>query len=763
MSIAAFNRPPAGDCPICGSKMYFKQTPILLEYCGEQYDVWASIKYCDDCGIQLMVPGEATIAMHASRYMVEPQIRKAEAAAQRAAEMPKKAEHAFQPKETPATQMPAKKPLAQAIGTVMGSRKKQEEQQERKPDRMIQKAATQTEQKNNCPELSPQKTIKKQTEARGEQRDSRKPNAMKPQKAQHGQPDKKPLQPQLQKQQPASSKQAQAKSSGLSGHIGERARMGFTKPGELPITAGRFGLSDLDITSSAAKNLANFLDMTEARETPEAEFVQAAEKTTISEQNVDAMIFETEMDQTPVFGQKNKKNGNASRPAQKQEAGKEEKQPNKRQEKNHQPQQAVIKKQDNRTAPRVQEQPGRDSHQITAKSQEQRDKPAQNKQNVVQTNPVNQRNTGQNADNRKESRPGTAGDSNENQIQEVQGPVAPKTMQTAKDILKAEQPKTQNANISNQTELQARESQQPVQVLQKPAQEEMPKHQEPEQTIPTTAQTVNDAMAAKPENNQVVPAKTGPDQQKEQSKMESAQADTKQAKMNVVQTPSQETSTKSNSDKKETFSTAVTAAQAFEQKTAAQSVTPSAPRATSDPEPTKGATPQNTVAQQVEKTPHEPKPVQETQVKTSEPGMDFLQLKKNMAKHLPKWVVARIPFLADAINEPVTVPLSVEKDFMKKCEAPHRKEIIGNLLYDTDTSEMFLKKPGSYGFDRPCMHYNYRSPNGHFFRCSVRYDRKDKEGHVEIRPMDTEMEVKPLLRNYPELYKKFFENDLQDA
>lgn len=112
---------------------------------------------------------------------------------------------------------------------------------------------------------------------------------------------------------------------------------------------------------------------------------------------------------------------------------------------------------------------------------------------------------------------------------------------------------------------------------------------------------------------------------------------------------------------------------------------------------------------------------------------------------------------------PTDTPISVEKDFVKRYQTPHCKEIVGDLLYDTDTSEMFLRKESSYGFDRPCIRFNYRSQNGHFFCCSVRYDRHNKNGDVELRPMDTEMEVKPMLRRYPELYKRFFESDLKNA
>ena len=145
------------------------------------------------------------------------------------------------------------------------------------------------------------------------------------------------------------------------------------------------------------------------------------------------------------------------------------------------------------------------------------------------------------------------------------------------------------------------------------------------------------------------------------------------------------------------------------------------------------------------------------------PKPDPARFRKTIARHLPAWVVSRIPFLADAVNIPTDTPISVEKDFVKRYQAPHCQEIVGDLLYDTDTSEMFLRKESSYGFDRPCIHFNYRSQNGHFFCCSVRYDRHDKNGHVELRPMDTEMEVKPMLRRYPELYKRFFDSDLKNA
>ena len=145
------------------------------------------------------------------------------------------------------------------------------------------------------------------------------------------------------------------------------------------------------------------------------------------------------------------------------------------------------------------------------------------------------------------------------------------------------------------------------------------------------------------------------------------------------------------------------------------------------------------------------------------PKPDPARFRKTIARHLPAWVVSRIPFLADAVNIPTDTPISVEKDFVKRYQAPHCQEIVGDLLYDTDASEMFLRKESSYGFDRPCIHFNYRSQNGHFFCCSVRYDRHDKNGHVELRPMDTEMEVKPMLRRYPELYKRFFDSDLKNA
>lgn len=59
MGMSVFNRPQAGACPVCGAPMYYRQAPILLEHDFEQYDVWASVRYCEDCGIEIMVPGEA--------------------------------------------------------------------------------------------------------------------------------------------------------------------------------------------------------------------------------------------------------------------------------------------------------------------------------------------------------------------------------------------------------------------------------------------------------------------------------------------------------------------------------------------------------------------------------------------------------------------------------------------------------------------------------------------------------------------------------
>lgn len=71
MGMSVFNRPQAGACPVCGAPMYYRQAPILLEHDFEQYDVWASVRYCEDCGIEIMVPGEAKIARHSARYAVE--------------------------------------------------------------------------------------------------------------------------------------------------------------------------------------------------------------------------------------------------------------------------------------------------------------------------------------------------------------------------------------------------------------------------------------------------------------------------------------------------------------------------------------------------------------------------------------------------------------------------------------------------------------------------------------------------------------------
>lgn len=116
MGMSVFNRPQAGACPVCGAPMYYRQAPILLEHDFEQYDVWASVRYCEDCGIEIMVPGEAKIARHSARYAVEKDIRAKEAAARNAAQAKPRKEHPFLPKEAAVTAQAKSAQVKQAVG-----------------------------------------------------------------------------------------------------------------------------------------------------------------------------------------------------------------------------------------------------------------------------------------------------------------------------------------------------------------------------------------------------------------------------------------------------------------------------------------------------------------------------------------------------------------------------------------------------------------------------------------------------------------------
>lgn len=155
--------------------------------------------------------------------------------------------------------------------------------------------------------------------------------------------------------------------------------------------------------------------------------------------------------------------------------------------------------------------------------------------------------------------------------------------------------------------------------------------------------------------------------------------------------------------------------------------------------------------------PTDEKPQKATQDAENDIKKQASDLTQIFAEKLPSKVVDHIPVLSQASNKAKhSLFVNEEKKFLETY-VPHKKVIISDLIYDTDESEMFLKMKGSYGFDRPCMHYNYRTKNGNFFRCTVKFKQEDT-----IRVLDL-IEVKRLLENYPDLYKKFFPDAVSEA
>ena len=130
---------------------------------------------------------------------------------------------------------------------------------------------------------------------------------------------------------------------------------------------------------------------------------------------------------------------------------------------------------------------------------------------------------------------------------------------------------------------------------------------------------------------------------------------------------------------------------------------------------------------------------------------------RKIHEKLPSDIADRIPVIAQiAKQQKRSIFLSEEKRYLES-HVPHMQAIINEMVYDTDTSEMFLRVEGQYGLDNPCVHYNYRTKNGNFFRCTVKYKCEDS-----IRALDT-FEAKRLLEGYPDLYKKFFPDSVSDA
>ena len=307
MGMSVFNRPQAGACPVCGAPMYYRQAPILLEHDFEQYDVWASVRYCEDCGIEIMVPGEAKIARHSARYAVEKDIRAKEAAARNAAQAKPRKEHSFLPKETAVTaqakNVPAK-PVAEEkkeqVVPKIAQQKDQARDREEKTS-VIQAQTGNAKPADAKPQGSPKEptgrseVVDKRQLRQGDTQDQKARGDQKKQPEQAGRKD-----PARQNQpKPNQSKQNQPKQNpgGIPQALKNRLPIGKTKPGELPITRGRFGMSDLNLTSSAAQNISNLLDMTETREMIQENGLEAA--SSLTAQNVDEYLLAEELSVAP--------------------------------------------------------------------------------------------------------------------------------------------------------------------------------------------------------------------------------------------------------------------------------------------------------------------------------------------------------------------------------------------------------------------------------------------------------------------------------
>ena len=767
MSMAVFNRPSAGKCPLCGAKMYYKQTPIMLEYSYEKYDVWASVKYCDECGFQIMVPGEAKIAKHDSRHVVEEQIRKAEQAAKAKAraEMQKPKVHAFNPKNegNPEPEHSKEKKILPPF-----KQDKNNKNRESRPDVPAMVAANQlTASKPQEGKPQPQK---KQPELQAPAGKTQ-PNALQKAAQTKEQRQMKPVQPQQQPQQrpqqcaqdhPQQRPQENSKTpqgnkrdpknntqpyKGIPEAIRNRLPIGQTKPGELPGTMGRFGLSDFQLTASAAQNISNLLDMTEERDKKKTE--KQGDQKVLSAKNVDELIFAEEMETSPQINRKNKKEQSRTEKTEKQQPAT----PANAQRNTEKQSQAGNKPQNIQNPGRPQNVTAQNSNLTKSnKPQQTAQKPQVQKQDQIkkpqptepqkaikpQVSPIQQQKQAlEPAVKTTEEKPkdeasvtttASQGDVAKNEGSSAAVPSKPIENKKPQPMKEQKETAAQNAGSEQAGKPDEQTTKQP------------PKAQGGQQSIPRQTEKQAEPPAPKPDKAQAKP--DIPEEKPEAAE----QADEKQTENKPVV--------------KETAQTVKDDAQAHVAEKQAQ---PNQPNATNNvAAPDKGAKTTDSAKPSSEAADKEPE-THEADNHKGNKNYDFTNLKKSVAKHLPKWVVSRIPFLADTSDDYVNVPIAIEKDFVKKCEPPHRREIIDNLLYDTDNSDMFLKKSGSYGFDRPCVHYNYCSPNGHFFRCSVRYDKKNKDGYVELRPMDAEMEVKPMLRNYPELYKKFFESDLHDA
>lgn len=134
-----------------------------------------------------------------------------------------------------------------------------------------------------------------------------------------------------------------------------------------------------------------------------------------------------------------------------------------------------------------------------------------------------------------------------------------------------------------------------------------------------------------------------------------------------------------------------------------------------------------------------------------------MEAARKLSDKIPADIIEKVPVFSQiAKQQRHTIFVSEEKWFLKQ-HIPHKQVIINDLIYDTDNSEMFLRVEGQSGLDNPCVHYNYRTQNGNFFRCTVKYKHEDS-----IRALDI-MEAKHMLEEHPALYRKFFPDSVSDA
>ena len=794
MGMSVFNRPQAGACPVCGAPMYYRQAPILLEHDFEQYDVWASVRYCEDCGIEIMVPGEAKIARHSARYAVEKDIRAKEAATRNAAQAKPRKEHSFLPKEAAVTAQAKSTQVKQAVGEQKEQaipeavRQKDQSQDREKKASVTQAPAGNAKPTDAKPQGSPKEPAGHPEAVNRHQPGQRDPQDQKNRGDQKKQPEQAGRKDPARQNQPKPNQSKQnlpkQNTGGIPQALKDRLPIGKTRPGELPITRGRFGMSDLNLTSSAAQNISNLLDMTETREVIQENGLEAA--SSLTAQNVDEYLLAEELSVAPQTDRRDKRKnrGQDGHRPERTDMPKAGRQPSadvrKDQGAKEQPpiknnvdgrpagkQPANVKNPDGKMEKGAGEKRQDPERTKNAQTQEQNRQPERKFQNGPSQG------TGKDSRNADPQRP---------QPQETNRDAASQPAQTASAQNPADTRGQNDAAVRNKT---PDANQTPKQKRQ---QEERSVTAEPK---PQATETGKSAPKPEPAQPETPAPKPEPAKRADGKLGQEPQGETEKATATGKAEPEKKNDRTGAGDPataKEQEQQKTTPASSVKEQAAVKTAQAEKPEAADGketagkvPEPEKVAEPLKTEeANPEEKTdakkssgqekPQEPENATEDKENAEEasgqetgPKPDPARFRKTIAKHLPAWVVSRIPFLADAVNIPTDTPISVEKDFVKRYQAPHCQEIVGDLLYDTDTSEMFLRKESSYGFDRPCIRFNYRSQNGHFFCCSVRYDRHDKNGHIELRPMDTEMEVKPMLRRYPELYKRFFDSDLKNA